>query len=262
MDSHTARFAYGAGDTEGSPSWLPTPCLLLGAGGGVGAGPAWHRETEGQMDRPEGSAQPRPAHTHVRTRADTHRGATLSTGCPRGAGEEGTSSPARQARQPWGQHPRGHSSHITDADTQHHRPATGIHIACIPVIHGTDTPESHSHPLTVSPPSSGTRHTALSHACASIRDGVHPEPAGGALTGIHLSTLPAGCHSRTNSAHWVTTWVSKQSEAPGTRASWLEGPLSHGLSGARQAAWVSVHPPVAPQGPSVAAASPSWTVAA
>lgn len=57
--------------------------------------------------------------------------------------------------------------------------------------------------------------------------------------------------------------MSKQSEAPGTQASWLGGPLSHGLSGARQAVWVRrVHPPVPPWGPSVATASPSWTVGA
>ena len=146
------------------------------------------------------TAQPRPAHTHVRTQADTHRGVTLSVGCPRGEGEEGGSSPARQARQPWGRHPRGHTSRVMDADTQHRRPATGIRIACTPVIHGTDTPESHSRPLIISPPSSATRHTALSHACASIRDGVHPEPASGPLTGIHLSTFPAGHHSHTNTA--------------------------------------------------------------
>ena len=191
------------------------------------------------MDKPEGcqhsldSTAKASSHTRADTGKHTQRRDPLRRR-PLGRWGRKDTLTCQAARQPWGQHPRGHTSHVTDADTQHHRPATGIHTACTPVIHGTDTAESHSRPLTISPPSSGTRHTALSHACASIHDGLHPEPASGPLTGIHLSTLPAGRHSCTNTAHLVPAWVYKQSEAPGTWACWLGGPLSHGLSGARQ----------------------------
>lgn len=173
------------------------------------------------------------SHTHADTGKHTQRRDPLRRRPWGGWGRKDTLT-CQASRQPWGQHPRGHTSRVTDADTQHHRPATGIHTACTPVIHGTDTAESHSRLLTISPPSSGTHHTALSHACASIHDGLHPEPASGPLTGIHLSTRPAGRHSCTNTAHLVPAWVYKQSEAPGTWACWLGGPLSHGLSGARQ----------------------------
>ena len=73
--------------------------------GGHRASPAQRDgRTNGQAGRVSTAltAQPRPAHTHGWTQADTHRGVTLSAGCPRGEGEEGASSSAKQARQPWG----------------------------------------------------------------------------------------------------------------------------------------------------------------
>lgn len=180
-------------DREGSPSWL----LLGAAGGGAPGQPGTDR---GQTDRPEVSAletvQPQQelkasSHAHANTQTHTHRGNPILRTPFRGGGRRHFLAC------------RGSHRDSTQVDTPHtpwtQTHSTHTHPAFQPYT-GTDTPLRHTHTLTISPFASGMV-TRPHHTCADSHDCLHPEPPSGFLNGIHLSTLPAGHHSYTNTQH-------------------------------------------------------------
>lgn len=83
----------------------------------------------------------------------------------------------------------------------HTAPPTG-HV----YAHGASQPYAGTDTLHVTRTPSRRFHTLTGHTSrtrVTTRDALYPEARGGSLNHVHLCTLPAGCHSPTNTRH---TW--------------------------------------------------------
>lgn len=176
------------------------------------------------------------------TRANTHRGATLSVGHPSGQGEECTSSPAQAAM---GTAPPG--THPTRGGHRHTAAPTGYvdtHPASQPHT-GTDTLPRHMQALSPLPRQLQARVTRPRHTCVQTPMAVFTQsPPGGSLEGIHLSTLAAGRHSRTDTQH-AQSPPGCRSQARPVGPDMLAGRAPEPLTEWGEAGWMSLSWPVA-----------------
>lgn len=96
------------------------------------------------------TAQPRPAHTHVRTQANTHRGVTLSAGDPWGGGGGRIPSPARLPGSP-GDSTHVDTPHTSQTQTHSTTDQQRVYTQLAPQSSTALTPLSHTHALSPFP---------------------------------------------------------------------------------------------------------------